>query len=486
MPVFEIRHLLTVIVGRNTVSMWFSQGDTASVSEPCKLIFVFRTDTFYPYPVLRGLGGSRMTKVHLLGGNSSRYNSWGCIMLTNIRYNPWALIFLPFVVPLILHGCTTPPRLAAVPVELQDEARIPGIDNIRYRVGKGEDSLAREGMESVRREQAYLASIGQKGPLPPAIFLAISGGGDNGAFGAGLLNGWSAAGDRPQFKLVTGVSTGALTAPFAFLGSEYDVMLEEFYTTTSTIDIMEARGLLSVVTSDALNDNRPLWNQLEKHVTRDLLNAIAAEYEKGRLLLVATVDFDARHPIIWNLTKIAASSDPKALELFRAVMIASAAIPVAFPPVMIDVEAGGQQFQEMHVDGGTMGQVFIYPPSLNLKSTARQMGIERERKLYIIRNSRLDPDWVSVERKTLTIIERAINSLVQSQGIGDLYRIFAITQRDEVDYNLAYIPATFNASRDELFDPVYMGQLFKVGYELAAKGYRWQKIPPGGYSLSDD
>jgi len=215
------------------------------------------------------------------------------------------------------------------------------------------------------------------------------------------------------------------------------------------------------------------------------LDAIAAEYKKGRLLLVATVNLDARYPIIWNLTKIAASSDPKALELFRAVIIASASIPVAFPPVMIEVEAGGQQYQEMHVDGGTMGQVFVYPPSMDLKAAARKAGIERERKLYIIRNSRLDPAWASVERRVLSITDRALNSMIQTQGIGDLYRIFVISQRDGVDYNLAYIPATFNAPKEEAFDPEYMGQLFDMGYEMAAKGYPWQELPPG-YDPADD
>ncbi len=405
--------------------------------------------------------------------------------MNKLRINPCSMIFLPLVALLLMQGCATPTRQVAVPVQLQDEAQIPGLPGIRYRVGKDQAELAREGLESVRREQAYLAASGHKGPLPPAIFLAISGGGDHGAFGAGLLNGWTAAGNRPQFKLVTGISTGALTAPFAFVGPEYDAKLKEFYTTTSTKDIMEERSFLAFLTSDALNDTRPLWKQLEKHINRDLLDAIAAEYKKGRLLLAATVNLDARYPIIWNLTKIAASSDPKALELFRAVMIASASIPVAFPPVMIDVEAGGQQYQEMHVDGGTMGQVFVYPPSLNVQAAAREAGIERERKLYIIRNSRLDPEWASVERRVMSITERAVNSMIQSQGSGDLYRIFIISQRDGLDYNLAYIPATFNALKEEAFDPVYMGRLFDVGYEMAAKGYPWQKLPPG-YDPSDD
>ncbi len=382
---------------------------------------------------------------------------------------------------LIIQGCAAPPRLPAVPVALQDQAQIPGLTGVRYRVGNKQDlaAMARDSMESIEREQAYLASQGQGGPLPLAVFLAVSGGGDNGAFGAGLLNGWTKAGNRPPFKLVTGISTGALIAPFAFLGPAYDARLKEFYTTISPKDILERRSILAALTSDAMADNRPLWNQLEKHVTRELLDAIAAEHQKGRILLVGTTDLDARQGIIWNMTKIAASQDPKALELFRSIMIASAAIPGAFPPVLIDVEAGGQRYQEMHVDGGAMAQVFVYPAALNIRERARKRGVDRERRLYIIRNSRLDPDWAQVDRRTMTIAARAIGSLIHTQGLGDLFRIYLTAQRDGVDYNLAYIPATFNAPRREEFDTEYMRALFDLAYGMAVKGYPWQKTPPG-------
>lgn len=129
---------------------------------------------------------------------------------------------------------------------------------------------------------------------------------------------------------------------------------------------MEQRNVLAAITSDAMADNRPLWRLVEKQVDRSLLDAIAAEYDKGRLLLIGTTDLDARQGVIWNMTRIAKSQSPEALELFRAVMVASAAIPSAFPPVLIDVEAGGQPRQEMHVDGGTVAQVFVYPPALNV------------------------------------------------------------------------------------------------------------------------
>ena len=386
------------------------------------------------------------------------------------------------VVLLFAQGCTTLTRQPAVPEGLQNRAQVPGLSNIRYRIGNPEDqvAMAREAAESVKREQAYLASQGQHGPLPPAVFLAISGGGDDGAFGAGLLNGWSVAGNRSAFKLVTGVSTGALTAPFAFAGPAYDATLKQVYTTISAKDIAQPRNMVAALTGDAMADNAPLWKLIAKHVDRPFLDVIAAEYAKGRLLLVGTTDLDARRGVIWNLSKLAVSRDPKALELFRTLMVASAAIPGAFPPTMIDVEVDGHPYQEMHVDGGATAQVFVYPPSLDIKAGARKLGVQqRERRAYIIRNSRLDPEWAQVDRRTMTIAGRAISSLIHTQGIGDLYRIYLTTQRDGVDFNLAYIPDSFKAPRKADFDTQYMGKLYAVGYDMAAKGYPWQKTPPG-------
>jgi patatin-like phospholipase len=390
----------------------------------------------------------------------------------------WCDSIVVVVLLLAVVGCSHPQRLSAVPQALQSKATIPGLPGVRYRAGLGAE-LIDEAKESFQREQAYLKSQGQSGALPPALFLAISGGGDNGAFGAGLLNGWTAAGDRPTFKLVTGVSTGGLIAPFAFLGSAYDTTLKSLYTGVSPKDILERRSILAALTNDAMADNRPLWHQLEAHVNREMLDAIAAEYQKGRLLLIGTTDLDARQGVIWNMTKIAANNDPRALDLFRKIMIASAAIPGAFPPTMIDVEADGHPYQEMHVDGGCSAQVFVYPPSLNLAEMSRAQAIERVRRLYIIRNARLDPDWSDVERKTLTIAQRAIDSLIFNQGMGDLYRIYTTSRRDNVDFNLARIPSTFNAVHKEQFDTAYMRALFDEAYTTGARGYQWEKVPPG-------
>ena len=392
-----------------------------------------------------------------------------------------SLNWLWLAVAVALSACSIPTRQHAVPQELSDQAEVVGLPGVRYVVRNEMPDALQEGIARVKKEMAYLAAQGKTDGhnLPPANFLALSGGGDDGAFGAGLLNGWTAAGNRPEFKLVTGISTGALLAPFAFLGPKYDNVLRAVYTETSPKDILDARGFSAAVFNDALADNAPLGKLVEKYVTEDLLKEIAGEYAKGRLLLMATTNLDARQAVIWNMTKLAASGKPEALKLFHKIMLASAAIPGAFPPALVDVEVGGKRYQEMHVDGGAMAQVFVYPPALHVGETSKQAGIVRDRHLYVIRNSRLDPDWAEVQRRTYSIAGRAISSLIQTQGVGDLYKIYATAQRDGLDYNLAYIPKSFNTPHKEEFDSEYMRQLFQVGYDLAAKGYQWEKVPPG-------
>lgn len=385
------------------------------------------------------------------------------------------LILIAGALQLGLVGCSTPGRLPAVPTASAPVATT-GLGQVRYLVSRETDSFAAEADAAMHRERSWLASQGHTGPLPPAYFLAISGGGDNGAFGAGLLNGWTASGTRPEFKLVTGVSTGALIAPFAFLGPKYDFVLERVYTQTSQKDIFKKRGMIKGFFGDGMADTSPLSTIIASYVNQQFLDEVAAEYAKGRELLVGTANLDSLEPVIWNMTAIAASKDPRALGLFRKILLASASIPGAFPPVMINVEVNGTPYQEMHVDGGTMAQVFLFPPSI---SDARVAEVERKRVAYIIRNARLDTDWASVERRTLPIAARAIGSLTTTQGIGDLYRIFATTQKDGIDFNLAYIPRTFAVPHTAEFDTNYMRQLYATGMKMAQDGYDWQKYPPG-------
>jgi len=392
------------------------------------------------------------------------------------RMVPWWCLA---ILSLLLSGCGSLSRFDAVPVDAEQRATIPNMQDIRFWGDGDPTGTAKVATAAYEREITYLKASGHTGPVPPANFLAISGGGENGAFGAGLLVAWTAAGTRPEFKMVTGISTGALTAPFAFLGSAYDGKLRAVYTTISAKDILISRGLYGVLFQDAVSDNAPLRVTVAKYFDQATLDAIGKEYEKGRILLIGTTNLDAMRPMIWNVGAIANSGRPDRLTLVHDILVASAAIPGAFPPVMIDVEADGKTYQEMHVDGGASAQVFVYPPSLNVSAISKAAGVTRERHLYVIRNSRLDPDWAQVERGTMSIAGRAITSLIQTQGVGDLYRIYLTSQRDGFDFNLAFIPRTFTGKLEEPFDTAYMKQLFQLGYDMAGKGYPWEKVPPG-------
>src|SRR5476651_2710536 len=295
-------------------------------------------------------------------------------------------------------ACDAPARLASLPEKLRVHAPFRGMpEDCRIALdGSDDDVLGRIGSDALHRELEYAQRNNRD--LGPANFLAISGGGENGAYGAGLLTGWTQLGTRPEFKGVTGVSTGALSAPFAFLGPEYDKELERVYTQISLADVMVSRGLLTALLSDSAYDSTPLLHMIRGFVTPAFLSAIAVEYQKGRLLMVATTNLDVPVGVLWNMGAIAASGHPRAGELFAHILLASASIPGVFPPVMIDIEAGDERYQEMHVDGGTMAQVVLYPPSFgrteivkSLASADQQFVSElmrRQRRLYVIRNAR--------------------------------------------------------------------------------------------------
>lgn len=374
-----------------------------------------------------------------------------------------------------LLGCSALERKSAVPAQALNKAQISGLPSVRYLISTqaGVDSFVNDviALEKSRGKNAFTGD---------ANYLALSGGGDDGAFGAGLLVGWTKQGSRPAFNLVTGISTGALIAPFAYLGKDYDAMLESVYTSIQPKDVYTERGILSAVFSDGLADSAPLYQLISRYVDENFLKKIADEYNtNGRWLLIGTTNIDAGQPVIWNMGRIASIANPEALELFRRIMLASASIPGAFPPVMFDFLLDGQAFQEMHVDGGASTQVFLYPSSA--ASKAKELGIERRknRQAYIIRNSRLDPRWSETERRTLSVAGKAIAQLIQTQGIGDLYRIYNTAQNDDVGFNLAYIGSDFNEAHNEEFDTKYMNALFQYGYAHAIKGYPWSKYPPG-------
>lgn len=310
-------------------------------------------------------------------------------------------------------------------------------------------------------------------------WLALSGGGQNGAFGAGLLVGWTERGDRPVFQAVTGVSTGALIAPFAFLGPDYDDLLEETYTTYSTKDLIRKRGLVTALMSDAAASTKGLERLLERYITEEVVDAIAYEWrENARSLLVSTTNMDTMRPVRWNLTRIADSDNPRRVELIRQVLLASASIPVAFPPVFIEVEAGGKPYDEMHMDGGATSQLFAYSLQVDMRQFLMDIGVAQSPRLYVIRNGRIRPAWKAVKPKLPAIGGRAIESLIRTQGIGDVLQVYVASLRDDLDFHLASIPESFDMAPDEEFDPEYMRALFELGREMARNGYPWETTPP--------
>lgn len=370
---------------------------------------------------------------------------------------------------------TNVPRLDDAPVNTY--ATPAGYKGIRY-WGDAELKKLNEASAERLAELKVAHKADPSIPLDHAYYLAISGGGGDGAYGAGVLNGWTKAGNRPQFEIVTGISTGALSAPYAFLGSAYDGKLKEIYTTIDDSDVMKKKGAISGIFGSSMTDNGPLKALVAKYVTQDLIDKIAIEYGKGRRLLVGTTNLDAQRPVVWDMTAIAASGNPDRLQLFRNVLVASAAIPGVFPPQLIKVTADGKLYEELHVDGGTTTQAFLVSAQNSLKEVDKALNFPRKRSLYIIMNGSFAPQAEKTETKTLAIAARSISTLIKNQSIGDAYRMYAQCQKDGIAYNITSIPPTFTDKAKSEFDQGYMRKLYEVGYQAGAASTAWDKEPP--------
>lgn len=307
-------------------------------------------------------------------------------------------------------------------------------------------------------------------PAQPGPWLVLSSGGSDGAFGAGLLNGLTAGGTRPDYSVVTGVSTGALIAPFAFVGSRYDDALRDAFTKVTAADIYEAGR-----SGESFVDSWPLRDFIAKEITPEFFADVAAAHRSGRRLFVATYNLDAERAVIWNMGAIAAHGGKDALELFRAVLLASTAIPGGFPPVLINMEANGKRFQEMHVDGGLGGQFFVAPaPLMDSTSDFRLPATE----LYVVINTGLERDFKVVERFAPTILTQAVGAAVKVDTRLMLDRALGVAKRSGIPFNVAAIPPNFSAPSKGPFDPGYMGPLFQTGYELGKSASPFSTKPP--------
>jgi predicted acylesterase/phospholipase RssA len=371
---------------------------------------------------------------------------------------------------IVRHGIADP--------QLAVRANVAGLPNVRF----WGDDVPVDVRAAMQDRLPYVSQLthraSQISGRPLIETLALSGGGQDGAFGAGLLTGWSERGDRPEFEVVTGVSAGAIIAPFAFLGPAYDRQLKEIWTQYRTSELITPQILPGLLGGSALADTSRLAQLMETYVDAKLLRAIAAEYRRGRVLTIGTTNLDAQRPVVWNMGAIAASGHPGALALFRNVIMASSAIPGAFPPVPIEVEVDGKRYEELHVDGGTTREVFVTPVQASYAELDKLFAKKPVRRLYIVKNGKLAPEPSVVKAQTLSIASRAISTLIKAQNAGDIYRIWRTAKDGGADFNLIAVPDTFTVKGKEFFDPEYQEQLFEAGRKLGRDGGPWLKVPP--------
>ena len=234
-------------------------------------------------------------------------------------------------------------------------------------------------------------------------------------------------------------------------------------------------GLLG---GSSLADTGPLQNLIDKYIDRALLRAVAREYAKGRLLFIGTTNLDAQRPVVWNMGEIAASNHPDALDLFRKVIMASAAIPGAFPPVQIPVVAGGKAYDELHVDGGTTREVFVSPINVPFRTYDVLYQKPPIRRIYVIKNGKAVPEQEVVEPKTLSIVARSIYTLIKNQNLGEIYRIWRMARDDGAAFNFIAVPPGFAVKANQFFDPVYQQALFEEGRKTGRGRIPWMNKPP--------
>jgi len=315
--------------------------------------------------------------------------------------------------------------------------------------------------------------------------LAISGGGSRGAYGAGLLSGWTERGDRPEFDVVTGISTGAMMATHAFLGASYDEGLQ-LYRHTKNEDVFTKRGKLAPLNQDAMLDTAPLRKTLAALLTEDVIRRVAEEHAKGRRLFIGTTNLDANAFTIWDMGAIASSGRPDSVQHYRDVIQASAAFPIAFPPVYFEIQRpDGTRYTQMHADGGLRQTVFFYDFLDEWREALRAAGVDPDRvhpALYLLNNDRIHAraGYRPVEGRTLAIAGTSIDTLMRQTVLSSLYRLWVISLSHRADFSLAFIPADFDLSDNSLlFDHDEMERLYQLGHQKAVSGQAWltQKAP---------
>ncbi len=307
----------------------------------------------------------------------------------------------------------------------------------------------------------------------PLNLLSLSGGGQNGAFGAGFLIGWRESGRRPDFDLVGGVSPGALLATRALLGTPADDRkLEEMYTQVSSKDIYTNRSIFSLLSADSLKDTRPLRRLIAKYITEETLRRVADAFDDGRMIWVGTTNIDYDQTWLWNMSMIAKAGE---LELYRDVLLASASFPIVFPPVEID----GHLF----VDGAARSNLVV--PGLSGEKPPGPP-LHGPGNVYLIDNGKLDQAPEALRRGLGDVAATTISVMMNHSMQTAMLRTYVGAQNLGYNFNLVGIAADVDIGRDPLaFDPVQMRAAFDAGRELAKQPEPWSHDPPKTDDMAD-
>ena len=399
-------------------------------------------------------------------------------------YSPVKCRILPHITivlaTLLISSCANELFRTPVPPELEEVVEVADMSHARAWGDSFNPAWQADVIQSIRDEPEGLFPRGPNGEFRYSG-LSMSGGGEHGAFGAGFLKGWSASGSRPVFKVVTGISTGALIAPFALLGSEYDDTLEEVYTQVTADDIFLKKSILGAYWRESLADNQPLRNMVEEYISDEIIDAIAVAHNNGQRLLIGTTNFDAQRAVIWSMGAVANSRHPDAYDLFRNILVASAAIPILFPPTFIEVEAEGEVYDEMHVDGGTMGQMVYFGSTIDWKAALREASGEQEpidnSVLYIIIDGGIDHHYDSVPRRLAPIANRTIKTMIKASALSSLYKMFLHAEVNGYDFKYVSLPKTYEPFDDTPYDPEEMRRMFRIGHKMGMEGDSWLSTP---------
>jgi len=379
---------------------------------------------------------------------------------------PKPALFIIVIFVLLVSGCAyTPERNVLLNSEQLNPLDTPGL---RF---WDESVISTDNYDFSHAIESLVEHSNKSGQ---ANHLALSGGGFNGAFSAGVLNAWSESGTRPEFDVVTGVSTGAIVSIFAFLGSEYDQKLKGYYTRTTADEMFKRNSIFQLPFRNSMVDVSGFEFKVRDAVDAIMVNQLAVERSKGRILLIATTSLDNEKMAIWDVGKIAQIGTPQAQQLIQDIIIASSAVPGLFPATRITLPYRGGMVDELHVDGGVSRQVFLIPQGFQKTFVPKNI----EKNIYVIRNGFLKPEFEEIENGLTSVSYRALSILIRRQSIGDIEHIYNYSERNQIGFNLAYIDDDF--SKDDLssFSLEYVQKLYDYGYQKTLDSDLWRRNLP--------